>query len=80
MIRQLGPPTFFLTLSAAEIQWPELMKIVLSLRFGRIATNADFEKHDLVRNDPVTCARFFHNKMQRMMAYLKFTNGAFDVH
>jgi len=26
MIRQLGPPTFFLTLSAAEKNWPELLK------------------------------------------------------
>ena len=28
MMRQLGCPTFFLTLSAAETKWPELLKIL----------------------------------------------------
>ena len=28
MIRQLGCPTFFLTLSAAETKWPELLRIL----------------------------------------------------
>src|SRR5204863_4617658 len=28
MIRQLGPPTFFITLSPAETKWPELLVIL----------------------------------------------------
>lgn len=36
MIRQLGPPTFFVTLSAAETKWPELLSSLHYFRFVRV--------------------------------------------
>lgn len=30
MIRQFGPPTFFVTFSPSEIHWPELLRILLA--------------------------------------------------
>ena len=35
MLRQLGKPTFFLTLSAAETRWPELVKFLFRLKYNK---------------------------------------------
>jgi len=65
MIRQIGLPTFFITLSAAETRWPELI-VLLKRNVDRVeineeeALNLQFrEKARLIRTDPVTCARYF---------------------
>lgn len=34
MMRQLGKPTIFLTLSAREIQWPKLIRTLYKLKYG----------------------------------------------
>ena len=34
MLRALGIPTWFLTLSAADLQWPEMIQAV-AMQFGR---------------------------------------------
>lgn len=83
MIRQLGLPTFFITLSAAETRWGELLK---SLK--KIADNIDIsieeaenlpfiEKAKLIRNDPVTCARYFDHIIRLMLNLIKNKNGIF---
>ena len=41
MVRQLGKPTWFLTLSAADMQWPEILKNI-ALGVGTIITDDDF--------------------------------------
>ncbi|CEP15416.1 hypothetical protein, partial, partial [Parasitella parasitica] len=60
MIRQLGIPTFFLTLSAAETKWNELLvqlkqivdKVEISEHEAEALTIA--EKRRLIQADPVT--------------------------
>ena len=75
MIRQLGCPTFFITLSPAEVDWPELIVILVKNLDGRMITIEDAKlidresKLDLLRRDPVTTARYFENRMRHLLNY-----------
>ncbi|XP_055845331.1 uncharacterized protein LOC129911529 [Episyrphus balteatus] len=83
MIRQLGKPTLFLTLSAAESNWPELIQLLAKLLNNQKLSIVEamslenFEKTELIRNDPVTCARYFDHKVAKFMKYIKSKNGPF---
>ena len=69
MIKQLGLPTWFMSLSSADTRWPDLLKTLAQLD-GKIITDNEINSLDwitktkLVQNDPVTCARFFENRVQ----------------
>ncbi len=69
MIRQLGPPTFFVTFTSAESKWPPLLKCLYDLNYKKLALNVSFDKleskHivDLIRCDLVTCACYYHHRM-----------------
>lgn len=83
MIRQLGTPTAFLTVSANEINWPDLLRILHRLSedsgtgghelgrdevFNRL--NRDQRIH-LVSEDPVTCAIYFNKLVHELMSILR---------
>ena len=83
MIRQLGVPTFFLTLSAAESQWNELICVLEKISSGKDITedmakimNID-DKYRLIKNDPVTCAQYFDHKFREILKVLKHSCGPF---
>ncbi|XP_078383037.1 uncharacterized protein LOC144665645 [Oculina patagonica] len=70
MIRLLGKPTWFCSFSAAETRWTHLLKIL-----GRLVDKRDYtdneiqgmtwqKKLDLIKSDPVTCARNFEHMVQ----------------
>ena len=77
MMRQLGCPTFFLTLSAAETMWLELLKILKDILDGVKFSDDDIidlqwsERADLIRRDPVTCARYFDHRSREFFKVLK---------
>ena len=64
MMRQLGTPTWFLTLSAADMKWPDMIKTI-ARQYGVMYTdeqvnNLSFEdKSNWLRCNPVTAARHF---------------------
>lgn len=73
MIRQLGIPTWFLSFSATETRWLHLLKIL-----GRTVQHKDYsdtellnmtwpEKSELIKSDPVTCARHFDYMIRRFI-------------
>ena len=68
MVSQIGCPHFFLTLSAADMQWPELFRIIAQQN-GRSLTDDDIaalsydEKSSMLRNDPVLAARHFDHRL-----------------
>lgn len=70
MIRQLGIPTWFCSFSAAETKWKPLLTCLAKLIEGRDLTSDEAEslswqeKCKLIKADPVTCARYFHNRVQ----------------
>ena len=73
MIRQLGNPTWFCSLSAAETRWNHLLKML-----GRLVDHREYsdceinemtwqKKSELIQNDPVTYARNFDYMIQRLI-------------
>ena len=76
MIRQQGCPTFFLTLSAAETKWIELLKILKEIIYDVKLSDEqvlDFqwsERAELIRRDPVTCARYFDHRTKGLFKVL----------
>ena len=74
MVRQLGMPTWFLTFSAAETWWPELIRSLQKDLDGTILTDDQIhempwiEKVKLIRSNAVLCARHFNHRFE---AFLK---------
>ena len=74
MIRQLGLPTLFLSLSANDLQWSELI-----IALGRLVDNKDYTaeierntlpwttRSRLVQSDPVTCVRHFDHRVSKFI-------------
>jgi hypothetical protein len=68
MIRQLGTPTWFFTLSAADMKWPDMIQII-ARQYGVNYTDEEvlalsFEnKSNWLRCNPVTAARHFQYRL-----------------
>ena len=79
MIRQLGPATLFMTLSAAETRWLFLLKQLSRIVDNKHLTDEECkqltwsEKCRLINSDPVTCSRHFHYCVQAFLT--KFLNS-----
>ena len=81
MIRQLGKPTMFLTLSASETRWPHLLSMLHKLASrGNDAGTEDImqqltalQRATLVTEDPVTCCAYFHKLVNVIMQLLSST-------
>lgn len=77
MVRQFGICTFFITLSAAETQWKDLLRILMKTVKG--VDNADVDnlsfeqKAELIRKDPVTCALYFDHRFKEVLKTWKNT-------
>ena len=73
MIRQLSLPTWFMSLSAADTRWTDLLKMLAKLNNGISYTDKDIEgltwqeKTKLVQRDPVTCSRYFDHRVQEFL-------------
>ncbi|KAE8296877.1 hypothetical protein D5F01_LYC05647 [Larimichthys crocea] len=72
MVRQLGKPTFFLTFSAAEMRWPEVIEAVKAQQrqqvdFSQLDWNA---KCDILRSNPVTVMQLFEKRVDELMTIL----------
>lgn len=82
MIRQLGKPTMFLTISANEIRWPHLLELLK--KFSNIFSDIDVDqltremRCDLVSDDPVIFAIYFNKLTQVIMKIISAkTNNPF---
>ena len=74
MIRQLGLPTLFLSLSANDLYWPELI-----ITLGKLVDKKDYSaavrenslswetRSRLVQSDPVTCVRHFDHRVSQFI-------------
>ena len=74
MIRQLSLPTWFMSLSAADTRWTDLLKILAKLNDGIEYSEKEIEeltwqeKTKLVQKDPVTCSRYFDHRVQEFLS------------
>jgi hypothetical protein len=73
MVRQLGLPTFFISLSAADTRWPDLLIALSKIVDDEVITEEDVRemtweaKCRLIRSDPVTVSRFFDHRVSRFI-------------
>ena len=78
MVRQLGMPTWFLTLSAADMQWPEVIQSIAH-QYGKVLTFDDVkampweEKCKWLRSNPVTASRQFKHRLDQF--FKEFIGG-----
>lgn len=76
MIAQLGCPHFFLTLSAADMSWPELFRIISQCNTGQSLSDAEInsmtyeQKASMIRTDPVVAARHFDYRLQAFFKHM----------
>ncbi|XP_069109303.1 uncharacterized protein [Argopecten irradians] len=73
MIRQLGLPTWFGSLSAGDTRWHDLLRILGELNDNISYTNQQINnmtwinKTTLVQKDPITCTRYFDHRVQQFI-------------
>ena len=68
MTRQLGFPTFFLTLSCADLRWKEFIDTFARHSGTKVKDSYTFEeKTKLLRSNPVLAARLFEKRFNRFM-------------
>ena len=79
MIRQLGTPTWFFTLSAADMKWPDMIQTIAK-QYGVHYTDEQVhalsfdEKSSWLRRNPVTAARHFQYRLNTFFQeFLKST-------
>ena len=84
MIRQFGTPTWFFTLSAADMKWPDVIQII-ARQYGMIYTDEDvanlcFEDNsNRLKRNPVTAARHFQHRLNTFFQeFLKSTAHPLD--
>ncbi|KAJ8049155.1 hypothetical protein HOLleu_01770 [Holothuria leucospilota] len=70
MIRQLGYPTYFVSLSAADTRWLDLIKVLGKLIDNKCYSDEELMDLDwstktrLIKADPVSCVRYFDHRLQ----------------
>ena len=73
MLRQLGKPTWFFTLSCADTHWPEMQSLLHEVRHREPLTAMQVtgmsykQRSQLISEDPVTCVRYYH---MRCMSFI----------
>jgi hypothetical protein len=76
MVAQLGCPHFFLTLSAADMSWPELFRIIHKQNTGKTLTDDDIgnltyeQRVSMIRNDPILAARHFDHRDYKLSSHI----------
>ena len=69
MVKQLGIPTWFMTLSCADLRWPELFQIVARTQ-GRNITKEEVdalsyvERCEMLNANPVVMAKHFQHRVE----------------
>ena len=70
MIKQLGIPTWFCSFSAAETRWLPLLRTLAKSKYNKTLSDQELsaltwiEKNELIKSDPINCARYFDFRFQ----------------
>ena len=89
MVRQKGPPSIFCTFSPSEINWDELLNILIIHEGGNAVSISELEKWetiekiDLVNRNPVITVMYFNHRFnsffitlsKRQMALFKVSRS-----
>ena len=77
-VRQNGIPTFFVSLSCADMKWVPLLQCLGELVDRKTYTKEEiesmsfFEKTRLINSDPVTTARYFDRRFQFFLTHILY--------
>jgi len=72
MVKQLGLPSFFLTLSCADLRWDELVLVISKLKGHKLSNEeisnmSYFERCELLNSNPVLLARHFQYRVETFL-------------
>ena len=76
MIRQLGIPTLFISLSAADTKWTDLLSSIKTLLTNKLCTNEEIEqmswseKCSLISSHPTVCSLYFDNRVKKFYRHI----------
>lgn len=90
MMRQLGKPTLFLTLSASETYWLPLLQYIYKFQ-NNLPAHQDIpdeifdgmnatSRAELINSDPVICCLYFDKLVDTIINALKRTTGPFGTY
>lgn len=72
----IGIPTWFCSFSAAETKWEPLLQSLSKLVFDKDISISEAkslswqQKSTLIKSDPVTCARYFDQRVQTFIKHV----------
>ncbi|CAB3990516.1 Hypothetical predicted protein [Paramuricea clavata] len=80
MIKQLGIPTWFMTLSCADLRWPELFQIIARTKGNNITTEevealSYHERCSMLNLNPVIVAKHFQYRVETFFRDVLLTNA-----
>ena len=80
MIKQLGPPTWWLTLSCADLRWNEIYKILSKLNGNELSDEEiDLMSYDdrckLLSSNPVVVAKHFQYRLECLFRDILFSDN-----
>ena len=76
MIRQLGIPTLFISLSAADTKWTNLLSSIKTLLTNQLCKNEEIEqmswseKCTLISSHPTICSLYFDNRVKKFYKHI----------
>lgn len=76
MINQLGMPTIFLTLNAADNHWVDLFKLLTGLDDVSMLTNC--QRQNLIRDNPQIVDQFFDMRINAFIENVSINNILFS--
>ncbi|KAG5864679.1 hypothetical protein JTB14_001610 [Gonioctena quinquepunctata] len=77
MMRQLGKPTIFFIISANEIGWPKLLRLLHNIKHNAEISDEEaqdlhfIQKSTLINEDAVTCAMYFNKLVNILLKILQ---------
>ena len=80
MVKQLGIPTWFMTLSCAELRWPEMFQIIARIQ-GKNMSNEEIEalsyheKCQMLNLNPVIVAKHFQYRVETFFTEILLTDA-----
>ena len=81
MIRQLGPPTFFVTFTSAEHLWVPLCNALYQIENKNLKEPLDSSKEDtidsLIRRHLVICSRYYRHKITTLKSLILKNDNLF---
>lgn len=75
MVEQLGLPTLFLTLSAADMHWEKLFQLITEEE--NVSSLSMQDKMKLVQENPLIVDTFFHHRVQLFIRHVSHTFSYF---